>query len=95
MIPSDADSLSVLVADWKGVIVLMFLGVCSVAAIVLPVWLKVKKIDTQVSNTHEENFRDEMTRGFREVREDIRLLSTALNIERQERIDGDREKGAA
>lgn len=50
---------------------------------------KLDKIDGQVSNTHDENLRDEITRGFREVREDIRLLATALNIERQERIDGD------
>lgn len=56
---------------------------------------KIARIDEQTSNNHDENLRDEITRGFREVREDIRLLATALNIERQERIDGDRQKGAA
>jgi hypothetical protein len=57
---------------------------------VLPVWLKVKKIDNQVSNSHEENLRDEITRGFREVNLALRLIQEQLNTERVERIEGDR-----
>ncbi|AEJ93328.1 minor tail protein [Mycobacterium phage SuperCallie99] len=88
--------------DWKDVIVLVFFGACSVATAALPFWAKLKKIDTQVSNTHEENMRDEITRGFREirddmreVREDIKGLREELRTERIERIEGDRRKEAA
>ncbi|AGT14280.1 minor tail protein [Mycobacterium phage Adzzy] len=80
--------------NWE-VLLLAFIALCGAAPAVAPVWLKLKKIDGQVSNTHDENLRDEITRGFREVRQDIRLLSEALNTERQERIDGDRRKEAA
>ncbi|AHG23812.1 minor tail protein [Mycobacterium phage EagleEye] len=81
--------------DWKDVFVLVFLGVCSVATAGIPVWAKLKKIDTQVSNTHDENMRDEITRGFREIREDIKGLREELRTERIERIEGDRRKEAA
>mgnify|MGYP003584897359 CR=1 FL=1 len=75
--------------DWKDVFVLVFLGICSVATAGIPVMSKLRKIDTQVSNSHDENLRDEITRGFREIRADIRLLSDELHIERKERIKGD------
>ena len=78
-------------------VVLMFLGVCSIVAAGLPLWLKLKRIDNQVSNSHEENLRDEITRGFKEIREDvseihkdIRGLRGELRTEREERIEGDR-----
>lgn len=85
--------------DWKDAFVLMFLGVCSVLVAGLPLWNKVRKIDTQVSNSHDENLRDEITRGFREVREDMQLLRQAqlslrdeMRAERKERIEGDRAR---
>ncbi|BBC43589.1 hypothetical protein PBI_AN9_33 [Mycobacterium phage AN9] len=73
---------------------LFFVALCSVLPLTLPFWFKIKKIDSQVSNSHEENLRDEITRGFKEVREDIRLLHEALNIERRERIAGDEKRCA-
>ena len=75
--------------DWKDVFVLVFLGICSVATAGIPVMIKLRKIDDQVSNSHDENLRDEITRGFREIRADIRLLSDELHTERKERIEGD------
>ena len=51
----------------------------------------------QVRNSHEENLRDEITRGFKEIREDIKVLREDhrhlredLHLERRERIEGDR-----
>ena len=44
----------------------------------------------QVQNSHTENLRDEISRGFREIREDIRALREELHTERKERIEGDR-----
>ena len=51
----------------------------------------------QVRNDHTENLRDEITRGFSEVREDIKVLREDhrslredLHLERRERIEGDR-----
>ncbi|QFG10401.1 hypothetical protein KIV65_gp68 [Mycobacterium phage Anthony] len=93
--PTNPDQVTPFIQDWKGLVALLFLVLSPIITAGLPLWFKVKKIDNQVSNDHTENFREEMTRGFREVREDIRLLSTALNTERQERIDGDRLREAA
>lgn len=80
--------------DWMDVFVLMFLGLCPVAAVAIPAWLGLRKqvghIRNEVTNNHDENLRDEITRGFREVRADIGGLRADLSIERQERIDGDR-----
>ena len=92
--------------DWKDVFVLTFFGVCSVATVALPIWLKVRKIDDQVTNNHDENLRDEITRGFKEIREDISVvreelrldrasinsLRDDLRVERTERIDGDKRR---
>ena len=44
----------------------------------------------EVKNSHRENLRDEITRGFKEIREDIRNLRDELHVERKERIEGDR-----
>lgn len=79
--------------NWE-VALLAFLGVIPLVSAAIPLWLKIKKIDTQVSNSHEENLRDEITRGFKEIREDIRQLRGELHTERQERIDGDRREVA-
>lgn len=83
--------------DWKDIAILAFLGLCSVVSAGIPVWHKLKRIDDQVSNYHDENLRDEITRGFREIREDIKILRDEhrelrkeLHTERQERIEGDR-----
>lgn len=43
----------------------------------------------QVKNEHDENLRDEITRGFKEVRADIRSIRDELHTERKERIEGD------
>lgn len=45
----------------------------------------------QVKNDHTDNLRDEITRGFREVRGDIRSLRDELHLERIERIEGDKQ----
>lgn len=74
------------------VLALAMFAISSIVVAGLPLWLKVRKIDDQVSNSHTENLRDEITRGFREVREDIRSLHEALNIERRDRIAGDRRE---
>ncbi|EHB44160.1 bacteriophage protein [Mycolicibacterium rhodesiae JS60] len=88
--------------DWKDMATIMFLGACPVIAAGLPLWFKMRKIDGQVSNTHDENLRDEITRGFKEIREDNREirkdiggLREELRTERKERIDGDRQREAA
>ena len=47
-------------------------------------------IVAEVKNSHQENLRDEITRGFKEVREDIQHLRKELHTEREERIEGDR-----
>ena len=85
--------------DWKDVFVLCFLGVCTVASAAVPLWAKLKKIDNQVSNSHEENLRDEITRGFKELRDDnrdlrddISGLREELRTERRERIAGDERR---
>lgn len=92
--------------DWRDVIVLVFFGVCSVMTVALPIWLKVRSIDDQVTNNHDENLRDEITRGFKEIREDISVvreelrldrssinsLRDDLRVERTERIDGDKRR---
>lgn len=44
----------------------------------------------QVKNEHDENLRDEITRGFREIREDLRAIREELHVERKERIEGDK-----
>lgn len=56
-------------------------------------------IVAEVKNSHQENLRDEITRGFREVREDIKIIREEhrqmreeLHTERQERIDGDQRR---
>ena len=49
-----------------------------------------QQIVEEVKNSHRENLRDEITRGFKEIREDIRNLRDELHTERQERIEGDR-----
>lgn len=86
---------------WE-VVLVAFLAVCGVASAVLPVWLKLSKIDGQVSNSHDENLRDEITRGFKEVRADMKEmradiggLREELRTERIERIEGDRRRDAA
>ncbi|QGJ88783.1 membrane protein [Mycobacterium phage Yecey3] len=87
---------------------LAFVALCTMLGLVLPVYLtqrsqnkKLNQINDQVSNTHDENLRDEITRGFKElqtviadhrkeVREDINGLREELRTERVERIEGDR-----
>lgn len=94
--------------DWKDVLVLLFLGVCGVITAGLPLWLKVRSIEDrsceikeQVSNAHDENLRDEITRGFKELQAALadHRSETALNFmgireemrtERLERIAGDK-----
>ena len=49
-------------------------------------------IVAEVKNSHEENLRDEITRGFKEVREDIQHLRKELHTEREERIEGDKRE---
>ena len=44
----------------------------------------------QVQNEHSENLRDEITRSFKEVKEDLRIMRDELHVERKERIEGDR-----
>ena len=48
----------------------------------------------EVKNEHSENLRDEITRGFREIRADISGLREELRTERIERIEGDRREVA-
>ena len=76
--------------DWKDVAILAFLGLCSIIPAAIPVWNKLKRIDDQVSNSLSENLRDEITRGFKEIRDDIRFLRDELHTERKERIEGDK-----
>lgn len=94
--------------NWEAAL-LAFVALCGMGSLVLPVWLtqrsnakKLNKIDTQVSNNHDENFRDEMTRGFKDisdefraVRIELRLIRDEALIERKERIEGDQAKEAA
>lgn len=82
--------------SWMDVAALGFLGLCGVVPAVLPVWAKLKRIDHQVSNTHDTNLRDDLDglatsieAGFAETRREFQLLHEALNIERRERIAGD------
>ena len=56
-------------------------------------------IVAEVKNSHQENLRDEITRGFREVREDIKIILEEhrqirheLHTERKERIEGDKRE---
>ena len=49
-------------------------------------------IVAEVKNSHQENLRDEITRGFKEVREDIQHLRKELHTEREERIEGDKRE---
>jgi len=86
---------------WE-VALVAFIVLCVTFSSVYPVWAKLKKIDGQVSNSHEENLRDEITRGFREIREDIKVLRAEhrelradLRTERIERIEGDKRKEVA
>lgn len=86
---------------WE-VALLAFIAVCGLFGAVAPVWItqrsqtkKLNKIDSQVSNTHDENLRDEITRGFREIRQDIGGLREEIRTERLERIEGDKRRGAA
>ena len=76
---------------------LAFVALCGMLSLVLPVWItarknsqKLNQINDQVSNSHNENLRDEITRGFRELRQDIGGLREEIRTERQERIAGDR-----
>lgn len=88
--------------SWQDVVVLLALGAMSVATAVLPVWLKLRKIDGQVSNTHDTNLRDDLDsvkddisdlkeivlQGFHQVNE-------AINLETRQRIEGDQRREAA
>ncbi|KRD08564.1 hypothetical protein ASE48_08325 [Mycobacterium sp. Root265] len=74
--------------NWE-VALLAFIALCGLLTVVLPVWFKVKKIDSQVSNSHDENLRDEITRGFREIQSELRIIHENMNLERRERIEGD------
>ncbi|WKW87246.1 hypothetical protein SEA_CHARGERPOWER_31 [Mycobacterium phage Chargerpower] len=81
---------------WE-VALLFFLGACGLATAYAPVFIaqrsnakKLERINEQVSNTHDENLRDEITRGFREIRSDISGLREEIRTERVERIEGDR-----
>lgn len=84
--------------SWMDVVALGMLGSLTLAGIVIPAIIvshrsssdKLDAIEEQVSNDHEENLRDEISRGFKEVREDIRSLRDELHTERKERIDGDK-----
>lgn len=71
---------------------MVFLAVCGVVVAALPLWSKVKRIDEQTTNKHDENMRDEITRGFREIRGDIRGLHEEISTERRERIEGDKRR---
>ena len=57
-------------------------------------WQRAEKDATetlyQVQNEHSENLRDEITRSFNEVRNDIRTMRDELHVERKERIEGDK-----
>ncbi|AFM54992.1 minor tail protein [Mycobacterium phage Astro] len=75
--------------DWMDVIALIGLGMCPVLAAVIPVWLKLRDVKEQVCNNHDENLRDEITRGFAEIRKDIGGLREELRTERKERMEGD------
>lgn len=91
---------------WIDIVGLLILSVASVLGLVLPIWLKVRKIDEQVTNSHDENLRVEITRGFKETRADIEGmrqelrderaslagLRDDLKVERRERIKGDKDK---
>ncbi|QFG04606.1 hypothetical protein PBI_KEZIACHARLES14_30 [Mycobacterium phage Keziacharles14] len=91
------------------VALLAFVSLCGLGGLVLPVWItqkgnakKLNQINDQVSNTHEENLRDEITRGFREMREDmlgvkqdIGGLREEIRTERLERIAGDKRRETA
>lgn len=88
--------------SWMDVSVLAFFGVCSVVTAGIPVWSKLKRIDNQVSNTHDTNLRDDLDKlansieaGFAENRREFQLVHEALNIERRERIAGDEKRAAA
>lgn len=52
------------------------------------------EIREEVKNNHAENLRDEITRGFREIRADISGLREELRTERVERIEGDKREVA-
>ncbi|ALA48138.1 minor tail protein [Mycobacterium phage Phlei] len=90
---------------WE-VALLAFMALCTLAGTVYPVWAKLKKIDGQVSNDHQENLREEITRNFKEIRQefadfrkeihdDITGLRADLRTERIERIEGDKRKEVA
>ena len=88
--------------SWMDVALLAFLGLCSVVTAGIPVWSKLKRIDNQVSNTHDTNLRDDLDKlansieaGFAENRREFQLVHEALNIERRERIAGDEKRAAA
>lgn len=82
--------------NWEAAL-LVVVALSGLGTAVLPVWLtsrrngrKLAEINNQVSNSHDENLRDEITRGFREMRADIGGLREEMRTERQERIAGDR-----
>lgn len=82
--------------SWMDVFILAFLGLCGLVPAALPVWTKLKRIDSQVSNTHDTNLREDLDKlaeaidaGFAENRKEFQLIHEALNIERRERIAGD------
>ncbi|UJD21127.1 hypothetical protein SEA_SORORFAGO_30 [Mycobacterium phage SororFago] len=86
---------------WE-VALLALITLCGLATAYAPIILhqrstakKLQKIDTQVSNSHDENLRDEITRGFREIRQDIGGLREEIRTERLERIAGDKRREEA
>lgn len=88
--------------SWMDVVLLAFLGVLAALPAIIPVWAKLKRIDHQVSNTHDTNLRDDLDKlgdsieaGFAETRKEFQLLHEALNIERRERIAGDQARREA
>ncbi|QFG04505.1 minor tail protein [Mycobacterium phage Jeeves] len=86
---------------WEAAL-LALISICGLAIAYAPVVIgqrntakKLHKIDTQVSNSHDENLRDEITRGFREIRQDIGGLREEIRTERVERIAGDKRREEA
>ncbi|QBI98204.1 minor tail protein [Mycobacterium phage Mabel] len=90
------------------VVLLAFVALCGLVGSVAPVWLKLRRIDHQVSNTHDTNLRDDLDSvkaDVSAVKDDIsdlkeivlhgfHQINESLNLERRERIEGDRLRAA-
>ncbi|AGR46444.1 hypothetical protein ODIN_29 [Mycobacterium phage Odin] len=102
MNPTNAEQMTPFLQDWKGIVALILIFVVApVVTAGLPLWLKVKKIDGQVSNTHDTNLRDDLD-GVKEDISDLKEIvlqgfsqvHEAINLETRQRIAGDEKRCA-